>query len=62
MPQVEYTDSSNNKHTLDLTNPTDKELDEFYEKHIAKYYKQYYSELEKDPTSSQFDIWENITE
>jgi|TARA_B100000214_G_C23703892_1_gene506552 hypothetical protein len=52
MPQVEYTDSSNNKHTLDLTNPTDKELDEFYEKHIAKYYKQYYSELEKDPTSS----------
>jgi len=40
MPQVVYTDSSNNKYTLDLTNPTEKELDEFYEKYIEKYYKQ----------------------
>ena len=40
MPQVVYTDSSNNKYTLDLTNPTEKVLDEFYEKYIEKYYKQ----------------------
>lgn len=38
MPQVEYTDSSNNKHTLDLANVTLQELDKFYSDHIEKYY------------------------
>lgn len=37
MPQVEYTDSSNNKHTLDLTNPTAKEVSDFYEKYIKQH-------------------------
>ena len=37
MPQVEYTDSSNNKHTLDLTNPTAKELRDFYEQYIEQH-------------------------
>jgi hypothetical protein len=37
MPQVEYTDSSNNKHTLDLTKPTAKEISDFYENHIKQH-------------------------
>ena len=37
MPQVEYTDSSNNKHTLDLTNPTAKEVSDFYETYIKQH-------------------------
>ena len=37
MPQVEYTDSNNNKHTLDLTNPTAKEVSDFYENYIKQH-------------------------
>ena len=38
MPQVQYTDSSNNKHTLDLTDIKEEDLDKFYTDHIEKYY------------------------
>ena len=38
MPQVEYTDSSNNKHTLDLTDIKEEDLDKFYADYIEKYY------------------------
>lgn len=44
MPQVEYTDSSNNKHTLDLTDITEKALDKFYTDYIEKYYDSFYKE------------------
>ena len=37
MPQVEYTDSSNNKHTLDLTNPTMDEIKKFYDDYIKQH-------------------------
>ena len=37
MPQVEYTDSNNNKHTLDLTSPTAKQIRDFYEQYIEQH-------------------------
>lgn len=44
MPQVEYTDSSNNKHTLDLTDIKEEDLDKFYTDYIEKYYDSFYKE------------------
>ena len=37
MPKIEYTDSNNNKHTLDLTNPTAQEMRDFYEDYIKQH-------------------------
>ena len=37
MPKVEYTDSDNKKHILDLYNPTAKDITDFYEKYIKQH-------------------------
>ena len=37
MPQVEYTAANGDKHTLDLTNPTAKEISDFYENYIRQH-------------------------